>query len=44
MLKFRLGVYKGMKWNNHKGIEINGMEQNVFKKGKLIEKNEMKWN
>ena len=24
-LRLRLGVYKGMKWNDHKGMESNGM-------------------
>ena len=24
-LRLRLGVHKGMKWNDHKGIEGNGM-------------------
>ena len=29
--RLHLGVYKGMKWNDHKGTEMNGMEWNVFK-------------
>ena len=40
----RLGVYKGMEWNDHKGMKRNEMEWNVFKQGKGIEKNGMGWN
>ena len=24
-VRLRLGIHKGMKWNDHKGIERNGM-------------------
>ena len=27
-LPLRLGVYKGMEWNDHKRMEMNGMEWN----------------
>ena len=30
-----------MKWNDHKGMEKNGMEYNVFKLVKGMEKNGM---
>ena len=30
-LRLRLGVHKGMEWNDYKGMEMNGMECNVFK-------------
>ena len=30
-LKLRLGVHKGMEWNDHKGMKMNVMELNVFK-------------
>ena len=40
----RLGVHKGMEGNDYKGIEINGMEWNVFKQGKETEKNGMGFN
>ena len=30
-LRIRLGVHKGMEWNDHKGMEMKGMEWNVFK-------------
>ena len=26
ILRLHLGVHKGMKWNDHKGMERNGME------------------
>ena len=32
-LRLRLGVHKGMEWNDHKGMEMNGMEWNVLSKG-----------
>ena len=35
---------KGMEWNDHKGMEWNGMEWNVFKQEKGMEKNGMEWN
>ena len=25
-LRLRLGVYKGIEWNGHNGMEMNGME------------------
>ena len=25
-LRLCLGVYKGMEWNNHKGMKMNGIE------------------
>ena len=37
--RLRLGVHKGIEWNDHKGMECN-----VFKYGKRIEKNGMEWN
>ena len=30
-LRLRLGVYKGIEWNGHNGMEMNGMEWSVFK-------------
>ena len=39
-----MGVHKGMKWDDHKGMEMNGMEWNVFKQGKWMENNENEWN
>ena len=33
-----------MEWNDHKGMEMNGMEWNVFKQEKGMEKNGMEWN
>ena len=30
-LRLHLGVYKGIEWNGHNGMEINGMEWSVFK-------------
>ena len=32
-LKFCLGVHKGTKWNDHKGIEMNGVYLSMRKKG-----------
>ena len=31
ILRLRLRVYKGMECNDHKGMEKNEMEKNVFK-------------
>ena len=30
LLRLHLGVHKGMKWNDHKGMEMNKMEWNVL--------------
>ena len=44
VFRLRLGVYKRMEQNDHKGMEMNEMKWNVFKQGKGMEKNGMKWN
>ena len=31
LLRLHLGVHKEMEWKDHKGMERNGMEWNVFK-------------
>ena len=40
--RLHLGVYKGMKWNDHKGTEMNGMYLNKGKEWKRMEWNEIK--
>ena len=30
-LRLRLGVHKRREWNDHKRMEMNGIEWNVFK-------------
>ena len=37
ILRLRLGVHKGMKWNDHKGMERNGMYLNKGKEWKRME-------
>ena len=32
-----------MEWNEHKGMERNGMEWNVFKQGKGMELSNLDW-
>ena len=38
-LRLCLEVHKGIEWNDYKGMEMN-----VFKQGKWMEKNGMEWN
>ena len=41
-LRLRLGVHKGTEWNNHKGMEKNGMYLSKGKKWKRMEWNGIK--
>ena len=40
---FRLGVHKGMKWNDHKGIEWNRMYLSKGNEWKKIELSNLDW-
>ena len=37
-----MGVYKGLEWNDHKGMERNGMYLSKGKEWKIIEWNGIK--
>ena len=41
-LRLRLRVHKGMKWNDHKGMERNGMY--LSKRNEWKRRNGMEWN
>ena len=41
-LRLRLGVHKGLEWNDHKGMEWNGMYLSKGNKWKTMEWNGIK--
>ena len=42
-LKLRLGVHKGMEWNNHKRMEMNGMYLSKGKEWNGMELSNLDW-